>query len=217
MSLPFHISPLFSVCLFSLLGTLLINCARLPETTRVLHDDDRVMVTMETDFHAPSGSRTTPTDISAEQLTKLLRGFSVRPISHLPIPILADEGPPRKLLRERELEALTPVLHEALLKVGFHERIRFEVVSPGRNPRYWRDVTGGWIKIRDRYFHLHVDYYHVEQPVRKTDAYDPYYPSPPTPEQDYAVYFEPQRLYVTDPLLDQSAVDLERFSEGASP
>lgn len=205
------------VVLLSSMGIAMSSCARLPETTKVLQDDDRVVVTFETDLHAPPRTHTSPTDISVERLTSLLRGFSVRLQRDLPIRLFSDDTPPKNLFRERELEALAPVLHEALLKVGFRERVRFEVLSPGRNPRYWRDVTGGWIKVRDHYFHLGVDYFHVEQPVRKTDAYDRTYPTPWTAEQTYAVYFEPERFYVADPLFKGFAVDLDMFDGTTSP
>ncbi|HMU55364.1 MAG TPA: hypothetical protein PKA61_10170 [Nitrospira sp.] len=201
----------FAVITLSLLG--LFGCARLPETTRVFHEDERVTVKMESDLDGTAETRTTPTDLSPDELRKLLRGFSLRPKSTVPIKALLVDIPPRKFLRERELEALVPVLREALQKVSSRERIAFEVTSPGRNPRYWREVTGGWIKVREPYFHLQVDYFHVEQPIRKTDAYDPYYPSPWTPEQDYSLYFEPEGLYVMDPLIDHWAVDLNRFRE----
>jgi len=201
----------FTATALSLLG--LMSCARLPETTRVFHDDERVIVKMETDIDGTSETRTTPTDLSPEELRKLLRGFSLRPKSSVPIKVLLVDVAPRKFLRERELEALVPVLQEAMQKVSSRERIAFEVTSPGRNPRYWREITGGWIKVRGRYFHLQVDYFHVEQPIRKTDAYDPYYPSPWTPEQDYSLYFEPEALYVMDPLIDHWAVDLKWFRE----
>ena len=212
-----RIGPSCLAVLFSLHAIVLISCARLPETTRVIHEDERVVVVMETDPDFSPYAQSTPTDIPPDQLNRLLHGFSVRHISSIPVRFLGDERPPRKFLREREIEALVPVLHEALQKVGPRERIRFEVLSPGRNPRYWRDVTGGWIKVRNRYFHLQVDYFHVEQPIRKTDAYDPYYPSPPTPERNYAVYFEPQNLFVVDPQLNEPAVDLTRFLESTAP
>lgn len=205
-------------CSFTLLlGTVLTGCARLPETLKVLHDDDRVVTRLETDFDAPERAYSLKTDLSLEQLSALLRGYSVRPRPRVPLQAFIDNTPSRKLFRESELDALVPPLREALQQVGYRERVRFEVFSPGRNPRYWRDVTGGWIKVRDRFFHLVVDYFHVEQPVRKTDAYDPYYPSPWTPERAYTVYFEPERLYVTDPVLDEYAVDLDLFTASTPP
>src|SRR5262245_61952975 len=189
-----HLGTSFLALLLSILGTALISCARLPETTKALYEDDRVVVKFETDPDAPPGTHTSATNISKEQLTKLLRGFSVRLMSRVPIRFVADDAPTRKLFRESELEALIPVLRDALQQVGWHERIRFEVLSPGRNPIYWRDVTGGWVKVQDRYFHLQVDYFHVEQPVRKSDAYDRNYPTPWTPERSYLVFFEPARM-----------------------
>lgn len=194
-----------------------LSCARLPETTRVLYDDDRVVVRFETDFDAPERTYSRKTELSAEELNKLLRGYAVGPRSRVPLQAFGDTAPPRKLFRESELNALVPPLRDALQQVGYHERVRFELFSPGRNPRYWRDVTGGWIKVRDHYFHLVVDYFHVEQPVRKTDAYDHYYPSPWTPERRYTVYFDPERLYVIDPRLDEYAVDLDLLTADTPP
>lgn len=206
-----------SAALLATLAAFTTGCAELPETTTVLQEDDRIMVSLETDPDAPSRTHTSQTDLSTEQLTALLRGYSVRPLSRVPIQALTDNKPPRKLFRETELDALVPPLRDALLKVGFRERVRFEVLSPGRNPRYWRDVTGGRLKVRDHYLHLSVDYFHVEQPVRKTDAYDRNHPTPWTPEQPYSVYFEPERFYVIDPALDESAVDLDMFIGRAAP
>jgi hypothetical protein len=218
MSSPLHLRVSLFAVLISILGAVFTGCARLPETTRVLYDSDRVVVKLETDLNAPSRAQTSPTEISNEQLTSLLRGFSVlHAESRVPIRLLGDDAPPRKLFRETELDALVPALREALLKVGVHERVRFEVLSPGRNPRYWRDVTGGWVKVHDHYFHLRVDYFHVEQPVRKADAYYRNYPTPWTPDQAYLISFEPGRAYVTDPLFDEYAVDLDLFARSASP
>ena len=201
----------------SILGTALIGCARMPETTKTVYQDDRVVVKLETDFDGPPGTHTSSISMSKEHLTKLLRGYSVRLVARVPIRLFADDAPPRKLFRETELDVLVPVLRDALQQVGFRERIRFEVLSPGRNPYYWRDVTGGWVKVQDRYFHLHVDYFHVEQPIRKADAYDLNYPTPWTPGRSYLVYFEPARMYVTDPSLNESAVDLDLFKGSPSP
>lgn len=208
---------LWSLLLLPSLITSISGCARLPETTRILQDNDHIVVQFETDPDAPDRTYTSRTDIPTDRLIQLLRGFSVTPQRGLPARLFSDDTPPRKLFRDKELEALAPVLHEALLKVGFRERVRFEVLSPGRNPRYWRDVTGGWMKVRDHYLHLFVDYFHVEQPVRRTDAYYRNYPTPWTPEQSYTVYFEPERFYVTDPVFDGLAVDLDRFGGNTSP
>ena len=208
---------LLSVSLLASTAALLDGCARLPETTRVIQNDDRVVVRIETDPHADAYAQSKTLDIPAEQLAALLRGFSVRQVSSIPIRYLKDATPPRKFLQEREIDALTPALLQALQTVHPGERIRFEVLSPGRNPRYWRDVTGGWIKVRHRYFHLAADYFHVEQPIRKTDSYDPNYPSPWTPEQMYSVCFEPQTMFVLDPQMNSFAVDLSKFSSDVAP
>src|SRR5262245_61447941 len=78
------------------------SCARLPETTRVIQNDDRVVVRIETDVNADAYTQGTTLDIPAEQLAALLRGFSVRQVSSIPIRYLKDATPPRKFLQERE-------------------------------------------------------------------------------------------------------------------
>jgi hypothetical protein len=111
---------------------------------------------------------------------------------------------------------LAPQLADALQKVGPEERVYFELFAPGMNPRYRRDVTGGWVAVHDQLLHLTIDYFHVQQPVRKSDPYDYNYPTPWTPENTYLLYFEPGRFYVTDPKTDRRGVDFRAFLKTAS-
>lgn len=192
-------------------GPSLAGCARMPITTKVLHEDARVVVKLQDEVDAGRGNYSRPVDLNTEQAAAILRNFSIREKQPLPLRWFTEELPPQKLFREDELAVLTPYLVEALKKVGDLERVYFEILAPGKNPRYSRDVTGGWIKVREHYFLLTLDYFHVQQPVRNADAYYSLYPTPWVPEKDYLLYFEPGRFYVTDPKTRTRAVDFEEF------
>ena len=80
--------------LFSLSG-----CARLPYTTAVLHEDQRVRVTLQKEVE-PAGY-THPVQLSAAEVASLLRGFSIRERQRLPLRWFAEEVPPRPVWPRR--------------------------------------------------------------------------------------------------------------------
>ena len=186
-----------------------LGCARIPYTTTVVHEDQRVAVMLQRDL--PPAGYTHPVQIAPQQVAAILRNFSLREQQRLPLRWLAEEAPPNKIFREDELQVLAPQLADALQKVGPEERVYFEVFAPGFNPTYRRDVTGGWVAVHDRFFHLTMDYFHVQQPVRKSDPYDYNYPTPWTPPKSYLLYFEPGHFYLTDPKTETRAVDFREF------
>jgi len=193
-----------------------LGCARLPYTTTVVHEDQRVSVMLQREI-TPAGY-THPVQIAPQQIAAILRGFSLREPQRLPLRWFAEETPPNQLFREDELQVLAPQLADALQKVGPEERVYFDLFAPGMNPRYRRDVTGGWVAVHDHLLHLTIDYFHVQQPVTKSDPYDHNneYPTPWTPENTYLLYFEPGRFYVTDPKTDRRGVDFWAFLKTAS-
>jgi hypothetical protein len=193
-----------------------LGCARLPYTTSVVHEDQRVSVMLQREI-TPAGY-THPVQIAPQQVAAILRGFSLREPQRLPLRWFAEETPPKQLFREDELQVLAPQLADALQKVGPEERVYFDLFAPGMNPRYRRDVTGGWVAVHDHLLHLTIDYFHVQQPVTKSDPYDHNneYPTPWTPENTYLLYFEPGRFYLTDPKTDRRGVDFRAFLKTAS-
>lgn len=193
----------------SLSALVLGGCARLPYTTAVVHEDQRVAVMLQQEVTPVKYSH--PVEIAPQHIAAILRGFSLREEQRLPLRWFAEETPPNKIFREDELEVLAPQLTEGLQKVGPEERVYFQVFAPGFNPQYGRDVTGGWIAVRGQYLHVTIDYFHAQQPVRKSDAYDLNYPTPWTPPKTYLLYFEPGRFYLTDPKTSTRAVDYREF------
>lgn len=190
-----------------------LGCARIPYTTAVVHEDQRVSVMLQREI-MPAGYRH-PVQFAPQQVAAILRGFSLREQQRLPLRWYAEEAPPNKLFREDELQVLAPQLADALQKVGPEERVYFELFAPGMNPRYRRDVTGGWVAVHDHLLHLAIEYFHVQQPIEKSDPYDRNYPTPWTPANTYLLYFEPGRFYLTDPKTDRRGVDFREFLKTA--
>ena len=199
------------VAILMLIG---LGCARIPYTTTKVHEDQRVVVMLQREI-APAGY-THPVQLTPQQVSAILHGFSQREQQRLPFRWYAEETPPKEIFREDELQLLAPQLADALQKVGPEERVYFELFAPGMNPRYRLDVTGGWVAVHGQLFHLTIDYFHVQQPIRKSDPYDVNYPTPWTPAKTYLLYFEPARFYVDDPEIDWRGVDFLKFLKTAS-
>lgn len=190
------------------------GCARLPYTTAVLHEDQRVRITLQKEVE-PAGY-THPVRLSVAEVASILHGFFIREQQRLPLRWFAEEVPPRPVFRDDEVQALAPHLADALQKVGPEERVHFELLAPGFNPRYRKDTNAGWVAVRDPYFYLMMEYFHTQIPIRKSDQYDYNYPTPPPPPKDYLLYFEPGRFWVTNGK-GKRAVDFRPFLKSAEP
>lgn len=177
-------------------GFTMAGCARLPYTTKTVHDDERIVVNVQREVEPQA--YTHPIQLTSTEVAAILKGFSIREQQRLPLRWFAEEVPPRPLFREDEVQTLAPYLAEALQRLGSNERAHFEVRGPGNNPRYSRDTVAGWVAARDPYLYLTVEYFHNQIPIRKSDNYDYNYPlTPPTPK-NYILYFEPGRFWLTD-------------------
>lgn len=200
-------------CLALLVGLSSIGCARLPYTTQVVHQDRRVVVTLQHELNPTGYSH--PVQLRPEEITAILAAFTFREKQRLPLRWFAEEAPPKKIFRSDEIQALAPHLVEALQKAGPEERVHFQVLAPGMSPAYERDTTGGWIALRDPYFHLTLEHFHAQFPIRKEEQWDLRYPAVPPEAGTYLLYFEPGRFLVTDPATGEQAVQFQEFLKSA--
>lgn len=189
------------------------GCARLPYTTQTIHEDQRVVVTLQRDIDAPA--YTHPVEISDRDLSAILKGFSLRKQQRLPLRWFAEEVPPTPLFREDELAVLVGPLAKGLQKAGPNERVHFELRAPGNNPHDEWDTTAGWIAVREPSLRLEVDYHHVQTPRQKSSPYDYNYPTPPPTKSDYLLYFEPGRFWGTVPGYDKPVLQYREFLKSA--
>jgi len=185
------------------------GCARLPYTTRVIADEARVAVLLQHEIEPAGYSH--PVHLNASELSAILRGLSVREQVTLPVRWYAEEQPPKPLFREDEIEVLAPRLAEGLAAAGRGERVYFELRAPGLNPRYDRDITAGWMAVRESYLHLAIEYFHSQQPVTRSSPYEINYPTPRSAPGTYVLSFEPGRFWVLDPKTNRRAVDFRAF------
>lgn len=194
------------------------SCARLPYTTKVVHEDARVVVALKQEVDASVYSH--PVQLGPAELTNILQGFSFRPKQRMPLRWFAEENPPKPVFRQDELEVLTGRLSEGLRAAGPGERVHFELRAPGFNPSARRDVLSGWVAVREPYFFLTLEYVRVQVPIHKADPYDYNFPTPPPLPSEYLLYFEPGRFWGIDqrgvPALDYRAF-LNAPKLGTSP
>ncbi len=177
-------------------GTTTVGCARVPYVTRTVHQDERVITTLQQEVK--SRSYTHPVQVTSGDIASILRGFSVREQQRLPLRWFAEENPPKPLLREDEIQLLAPHLAKALQEADTNERAHFEVRMPGPNPQYDRDIVAGWVAVRESYLYLNLEHFRTYVPIRGSDLYDRTYPTPPPPARDYILYFEPGRFWIED-------------------
>jgi hypothetical protein len=191
------------------------GCARLPYTTQVLHEDRRVIVSLQRD--PDTKAYTHPVQLGADELAAVLNGLSFREKQRLPLRWFAEEVPPKKIFRSDEMQAVIPFLVEGLAKASPDERVYFQVLAPGMNPAAERDTTAGWIAVREPYLHFVLEHYHAQFPLRKSEQWDLRYPATPPQPKTYLLYFEPGRFWETEPESGRQAVQLREFLKSAVP
>lgn len=185
---------LLAVCILSFVS--MGACARLPTTTKLVHEDRRVAVKLQREVKAAGYAH--PAQLTPEEVASILRGFSLRPQKNVPMRWFGDEVPPKPVFREDEIFALSTWLASGLQAANSDERVHFAVFAPGMNPSNERDITAGWVAIREPYFYFFVEYFHTQVPIRKSDQYDYNYPTPPPLAGSYLLYFEPGRFWLSD-------------------
>src|SRR5690348_15740631 len=82
------------------------GCARMPYTTKTVHEDFRVAVDVQ---HETTPARYShPVQLTAEQIAAILRNFSLREEQRLPLRWFAEEAAPKPIFREEELVWVSP-------------------------------------------------------------------------------------------------------------
>lgn len=203
-----------TICAILLIGeSMVAGCARIPYTTKVLHEDGRSAIQLQQEVDGRGYAH--PAQLSSGEVAALLRGYSLREQKNLPLRWFSEEVPPLPAFREDEIQVLAPRLADALQKAGTGERVRFQLFAPGFNPAYYREETSGWVAVRGRFFHFDIEYFHAQNPSTKFSHYDWYYPTPPYPPGSYVLYFEPGRFFMQDPKQGSRGVDFKEFLKSA--
>ncbi len=136
-----------------LLAGALVGCTLPPPPTRILYQQDRTFVQLETDTSAggmdEAGWNTHPAMLKPAQVAMLLRGVRIRSGQGSLGAVLSLATPSEPVFTEDELALLAPVLADGLTQAGAAERISFTLWSPQPGPRH--ASLSGHVAIRGPY------------------------------------------------------------------
>jgi hypothetical protein len=136
-----------------LLACALAGCTLPPPPARVLYQQDRTFVQLETDPSAggmdAAGWNTHPAMLKPAQFAMLLRGVRIRSGQGLLGALLSLSAPSEPVFTEGELALLAPVLADGFTQAGAAERISFTLWSPQSGRR--RAPISGHVAIRGPY------------------------------------------------------------------
>jgi hypothetical protein len=191
----------------------LVGCARLPYTTKTVYESKFVGVTLQREI-APTGY-SHPAQFTADQMTMILRGFSLREQQRLPLRWFAEEQPPQRLLRDDEIMRVAAFLVDAFEKAGPDERVHFTLAAPGKNRADTKTVTDGWMAIRGSKLYMTIEHFHAEIPMRSSDNYFPNNPQMAPLPGSFLLFFEPGRFWGADRQQEVWALDYREFVKSA--
>ena len=136
-----------------LLAGALAGCTLPPPPSRVLYQQDRTFVQLETDPSAggmdAAGWNAHPAMLKPAQVAMLLRGVRIRSGQGLVGALLSLSAPSEPVFTEDELALLAPVLADGLTQAGAAERISFTLWSPRPGRRH--APISGHVAIRGPY------------------------------------------------------------------
>lgn len=189
------------------------GCARLPFATSTIYESAYAQIVLQQEVEPPG--YTHPVRLTADQMSAILQGFSLRKEQQVPLRWFAEEQPPQKLLREDEIARLATYLVDAFEKAGPNERVHFSLSVPGIHRADAKTVTSGWMAIRGLYLYVTVEQYHAEVPIRHSDQYLPNNPQMPPLPGSFLLLFEPGRFWRID-RAGVRALEYREFLKSAS-
>lgn len=184
------------IAAFIVVSGALGGCARLPYTTKTIYESQLVSVHLQREVEPTGYSH--PASFTADQVTAILRGFSIREQQRLPLRWFAEEQPPQRLLRDDEIARVAALLVDGFQKAGPDERLHFVLSAPGMNRADARSVTDGWMAVRDARLYVTIEHVHAEVPVHKSDPYYPNNPQMAPLAGSFLLFFEPGRFWGAD-------------------
>src|SRR5512146_2841363 len=101
-------SAILALTMLGVTSMLFTGCARLPYTTKVVYEGPLVQVVLQQEVKPAGYSH--PAQLTAQEVTAILRGFSLREEQQLPLRWFAEEALPKTILREDEFVLLSSYL-----------------------------------------------------------------------------------------------------------
>src|SRR5438046_9591455 len=131
----------------------LAGCTLSAPPSRVLYQQERTLVLLETDPSAggmdAAGWNTHPAVLKPAQLATVLRGVRIRSAQGLLGSMLSLSPPSEPVFADDDLALLTPILANGLSQAGGAERVGFTLWSPQAGRRH--APISGHVAIRGSY------------------------------------------------------------------
>jgi hypothetical protein len=168
-----------------LLACALEGCTLPPPPARILYQEDRTFVQLETDPSAggmdAAGWNTHPAVLKPAQVAMLLRGIGIRSGQGLLGALLSLSAPSEPVFTEDKLAVLARVLAEGLTQAGAAERISFTLWSPQPGRRH--APISGHVAIRGSYLRFGL----TDHPMANWKD-----PKNPSPGSLFELVFQPE-------------------------
>ncbi|HTL61276.1 MAG TPA: hypothetical protein VL261_06485 [Nitrospira sp.] len=207
-----------------LLLLLAAGCAIPQVPYRTIYEDPINYVRLEEDDAVlpewPPGHHAHPKPLTADQVTRLLKGMTVKEHRIWLQKWFQGEAPLVPAFKEEEVTLLVPQLVEAFASARYNERITFYLSQPQTSVK--RVITSGGLYLHNDQLHVILGNWQIVYGIPTYGMiYDRRYPMRPTAAKGFDLYFEPsdavvkQRSSMWDTIFantkDELVIDMTRW------
>ena len=190
----------FTVYFFILNVALILSACAVPTIpARVIYENPTDFVRLEPDpyaFHEITQTlHSHPADIDVDEMTRLLKGFSVQDHRNAVQRWFAGDAPLEPVFREDEITWLAPRLSQALAVANPDERATFYISYPQTSIK--REITSGGLYVQNGRLHFILGNYRIVYGIPAYGmVYDRRYPVAPTAAKGFNLFFNPANAVI---------------------
>lgn len=215
----------FYFCLLTFLVAL-GSCAIPTIPARIIYENPTDFVRLEPDpyaFHEVTETlHSHPASLDVEQMTQLLKGFSVREHHNAVQRFFVGDASREPVFRDEEIAWLAPRLSQALSMARSDERVTFYISYPQTSIK--REITSGGLYVQDGHLHFMLGNYRIVYGIPAYGmVYDRRYPVAPTAAKGFDLFFEPKHAveqhhttwweFLSGRKKDEVVIDLQKVSQ----
>lgn len=200
------------------------GCAIPTIPARIIYENPTDFVRLEADpyaFHEISQTlHSHPADIDAEEMARLLKGFSVQEYRNVLQQLFGGKAQLEPVFRDEEIAWLAPRLSQALTVARPDERVAFYISYPQTSIK--REITSGGLYVHHGRLHFILGNYRIVYGIPAYGmVYDRRYPVSPTAAKGFNLFFDPANAveqqkgtwweYLSGRKKDEVVIDLKKL------
>ena len=200
------------------------GCAIPTIPARIIYENPTDFVRLEADpyaFHEISQTlHSHPADIDAEEMARLLKGFSVQEYRNVLQQLFGGKAQLEPVFRDEEIAWLAPRLSQALTVARPDERVAFYISYPQTSIK--REITSGGLYVHHGRLHFILGNYRIVYGIPAYGmVYDRRYPVSPTAAKGFNLFFHPANAveqqkgtwweYLSGRKKDEVVIDLKKL------